>query len=720
MPLNWRSFILASSLALTLAVIVGQVPRGLAQPIGRRDIAAKIDRWIIDQTIEGQSTEFLIVLRDQADLNAARRLPTKAAKGHFVYETLFATAQATQRPLIEWLKQRGVPYRSFYIVNAIWVKADRETALALAARSDVARLDGNPLLYNDLPQPVKSIGLSRNRMDAVEEGVAYVQASGVWALGYRGQGVVVGGQDTGYAWDHPALKTQYRGWNGITVTHDYNWHDSIHANSHGFNSCGADSPAPCDDYGHGTHTMGTVLGDDGAGNQVGMAPQAKWLACRNMDNGWGTPATYLECFEFFLAPYPVNGTPAQGDPSLAPDVTNNSWSCPDYEGCAANTLLAAVQAQRAAGILTVAAATNDGPSCSSIAEPIALYDEVYTVGALNTGTDSIASFSSRGPVLSDGSGRRKPDIAAPGTSVRSSLPGGGYGWMSGTSMATPHVAGAVALLWSAHPAYKNQITLTEQLLNASAVHIDSTACGSSDWPNNTYGYGRLDVLAAVMRVITASQAALPGDWVTHTLRFTNTAAVTDTFSIISGSSRWPTTVTPSADLTVPPGQSTLVTVTVAIPSSATSGDTDAVAVVASSSLSIDGWSFAALTTRAVTPYAVSLSPSFATQGIFHDRTITYTLSLINTGGLTNTYQLSATQHMWDTTLAPLSITLAPQSSITVSAIVTAPWLVAHGATDTLRVNATGINTNAFSDLTSVSMLYRVLLFPIFKSAVWPE
>ena len=74
--------------------------------------------------------------------------------------------------------------------------------------------------------------------------------------------------------------------------------------------------APCDDKGHGTHTIGTAIGDDGMGNQIGMAPGAKWIGCRNMDQGNGTPARYIECMEFFLAPYPVGGTPAQGDPTL--------------------------------------------------------------------------------------------------------------------------------------------------------------------------------------------------------------------------------------------------------------------------------------------------------------------------------------------------------------------------------------------------------------------
>ncbi len=152
----------------------------------------------------------------------------------------------------------------------------------------------------------------------------------MWAAGYTGQGAVIGGQDTGYDWDHPALKNQYRGWNGASADHDYNWHDAIHVTG---SICGANSPEPCDDDDHGTHTMGTMVGDDGLGNQIGMAPGARWIGCRNMNDGVGTPATYTECYEWFIAPYPVGGTPDQGDPSKAPDVINNSWGCPPSEGC---------------------------------------------------------------------------------------------------------------------------------------------------------------------------------------------------------------------------------------------------------------------------------------------------------------------------------------------------------------------------------------------------
>src|SRR5205823_5427523 len=137
-----------------------------------------------------------------------------------------------------------------------------------------------------------------------------------------------------------------------------------------------------------------------------------------MDVGTGTPARYIECMEFFLAPYPVGG--GQGDPTKAPDITINSWGCPPSEGCSANTLEAAVEGQAAAGIMMVVAAGNSGSGCSTVTDPAGIYAASYTVGALNTGTDTIAGFSSRGPVTSDGSNRIKPDITAPGNPTRSS------------------------------------------------------------------------------------------------------------------------------------------------------------------------------------------------------------------------------------------------------------------------------------------------------------
>src|SRR5436189_3550062 len=502
--LPWRRICCSLFLVAAVAALVAAVTSSdaVSQRVGGNvvNIANKIAPWVVETTAYGQQAEFFVVLADRADLSRAANLPTKTEKGRFVYQTLLDKAQTTQGPILQWLSERKIEHQSFHIINAILVKGTRQVADTLAARPEVARVEGNPRIQNNLPQPEavdESSTASGGRPATIEPGIQYTHAPDVWGLGFTGEGIVVAGADTGIRWTHNALKPHYRGWDGQNADHDYNWHDSIH-DSVG-NPCGNDSPEPCDDNGHGTHTIGTAVGEDGAGNQIGMAPGAQWIGCRNMDQGNGTPARYIECMEFFLAPYPVNGNPNEGDPLKAPDITSNSWVCPSSEGCSANTLQAAVEAQAAAGIMMVAGAGNDGPVCSTVMYPPAIYEASYTVGALNTGTDTIAGFSSRGPVTIDGSNRIKPDITAPGTDTRSSYntSDNAYASLSGTSMATPHIAGAMALLWCARPELRHDITGSRTILDNAAHFVSSTQCGDAGPPNDVYGWGRVDIAAAV-------------------------------------------------------------------------------------------------------------------------------------------------------------------------------------------------------------------------------
>jgi subtilisin family serine protease len=534
-PSRWRRvfssvLLLAAFVAVIGAIASSRQPAVAAPGGGTGPLqSSKIAPWVMEHTANGQQAEFLVVLRDQADLSGAENLPTKAEKGRFVFQTLFNKAQTTQGPILQWLRERELEHRSFYIVNAILVKGTRQVAEALAARPDVARVEGNPRIDNHLPQPDSFVDIpsSLQRPDTIEPGINYTHAPQVWSLGFTGQQIVVASADTGVRWTHNAVKPHYRGWDGQNADHDYNWHDSIH-NSVG-NVCGNDSPFPCDDQAHGTHTTGTMVGDDGQGNQIGMAPGAKWIGCRNMDANVGTPARYIECMQWFLAPTRIDGS--NPDPTKAPDITNNSWECPPSEGCSFDTLQAAVESQAAAGIMMVSAAQNSGPSCSTVQNPPGLYEATYTAGALNTGTDTIASFSSRGPVTADGSNRIKPDITAPGTGTRSSTNASdsSYANFSGTSMATPHIAGAVALLWSAIPSLRHQLTATRDALNNSAVHINSTQCGTAGPPNNVYGWGRVDIFAAVGgSTPTPTPTATPTATPTPTASPTATASATPT------------------------------------------------------------------------------------------------------------------------------------------------------------------------------------------------
>ena len=490
---------LAGLLAL---VMLGTVHASIGPP---RPPAIAPQVW--EATAGGTQTDALIFLKEQADLSAAKGLSVPEERRRYVYDVLRETARRSQAGLRSELDDAGVGYRSFYIVNMIALQGDRALLTRLARRSEVAHIVANPKLRQTLPEP--ELGALRPQgREGIEWNVERVNADDVWDLGYEGEGVIVAGQDTGYDWDHPALIERYRGFNGITATHDYNWHDAIHDAG---SDCGADSPVPCDDNGHGTHTMGTIVGDDGAGNRIGVAPAAQWIGCRNMDEGVGSPATYIECFEFFLAPYPVGGDPfTEGRPSLAPDVINNSWTCPPYEGCDPGTLQAVVENVRAAGILVVASAGNSGSSCSSVQDPPAIYDAAFSVGATDSG-DAIAGFSSRGPVTVDGSSRMKPDVSAPGVGVRSSIPGGGYGLSAGTSMAGPHVAGVAALLWSAAPSLKGDVEGTEAIISSTArPRTAAQSCGADGpdaVPNNVYGWGVVDALSA-----------MPSSWLSTSVR----------------------------------------------------------------------------------------------------------------------------------------------------------------------------------------------------------
>jgi uncharacterized repeat protein (TIGR01451 family) len=425
----------------------------------------------------------------------------------------------------------------------IWVRGDIEIVQSLAARADVAHIYANPKVELDLPrdEPPGPPNFSPGVSDTIEWNILQVNADKVWASGYTGQGAVIGGQDTGYAWEHPALKDKYRGWDGAAADHNYHWHDAIHSSG---GVCGPDSPEPCDDGSHGTHTMGSMVGDDGGANQIGMAPGARWIGCRNMDQGVGTPATYAECYQWFIAPTDLNHQNPR--PDLAPDVINNSWSCPTSEGCTdPNILLTVVENVRAAGILSVHSAGNGGyGGCSTVNAPAAIYDASFTVGATDS-ENNIAGFSSRGPVTIDGSNRLKPDISAPGAGVNSSVPGGGYSIKSGTSMAAPHVAGLVALLISAQPALRGQVDALDNLIEGTALPLTTTqTCGDvpgTEIPNNTYGWGRIDAQKAVGSVAPqkleltkeASNYRLsPGELLTYTLTITHLHPISVTTNVV--------------------------------------------------------------------------------------------------------------------------------------------------------------------------------------------
>jgi subtilisin family serine protease len=435
-------------------------------------------------------TDFVVVLDSQADVSFAYGIEDWNARGQAVYDVLSNHAETTQQSLRNFLHRQGVDYLPLYIINAVIVKsANADLVNTLAARQDVSQLVANHQIAIEGQSNgyIESLLRPVTVPAAVEWGVSRINADQVWSeYNARGEGTVVAEIDTGTQWDHPALKSQYRGWNGATANHNYNWYDP-------YFQCPPGGKVPCDPGDHGTHVMGTMVGYDGGANQIGVAPNAQWISCKGGDevSGYLLTNELLVCAQWILAPTDLNFQ--NPDPAMRPDVVNNSWG----GGRGDYWFTGTIDAWRAAGIFPAFSNGNAGPGCYTAGSPGDNWHS-FASGASDI-NDLIAGFSSRGPALN--TGFLKPQVTSPGVNIRSSIPTNGYGSMSGTSMASPHTAGAVALLYSAAPELVGKVDIAAWILERSAQPLYTTeGCGGDlpdTHPNNTFGYGLLDVYAAV-------------------------------------------------------------------------------------------------------------------------------------------------------------------------------------------------------------------------------
>ncbi|MBI5963291.1 MAG: S8 family serine peptidase [Chloroflexi bacterium] len=427
-----------------------------------------------------------VVMKDQADISDVMKIEDRDERLSAAYEQLTRFSNTTQGELRDFFDTVGVEYTPYYLENAMEVRGGTLVRLYLMTRPEVERVIPSPRL-RAVPDDESSPGYISEVDGSVQWNISMIGADKVWdEFNVRGEGIVVGQSDSGVDGNHPAIHDQYR---GVTQGDDYNWFDPWD-----------DTISPNDEGGHGTHTMGTIVGANG----IGVAPKAQWIGCVNLDRNLANPALYLDCMQFMLAPFPHGGDPLKdGDPTKAVHVMNNSWGCPSLEGCDPNALLYAADNLRYAGIFVVVSTGNDGPMCETIESPLSLYDSVFSVGAIDQ-SGNIADFSSRGPVTADGSNRIKPDIVAPGVNVLSSTPEGTYAEYSGTSMAGPHLVGVVALIWSAQPELIGDIDATEKLIRDTAQQYEGSIpepCASGGKSSNVYGYGVVDVYEAVKEAL---------------------------------------------------------------------------------------------------------------------------------------------------------------------------------------------------------------------------
>ncbi|MEJ2706884.1 MAG: S8 family serine peptidase [Anaerolineales bacterium] len=430
-----------------------------------------------------------VILNTQADLSSASQITDYTNRREQVYTVLVEHAERTQASLRQALQSYHIHYTPYYLENALEVNADSLLMLWLNRLPEVERVLYSPHM-RPLPEKPPVLPGSAGPPTGPQWNLQALQVERVWnELGITGEGILVGQSDSGAQYDHPELAASFRGKDG---QFDYNWYDPWYH-----------TRIPEDLGGHGTHTLGIILGKN-----TGVAPDASWYACVNLARNLGNPALYLDCMQFMLAPFPLGGDPFhEGKPELGAQVSNNSWGCPPLEGCDPQALLPAAQALRAAGIFLAVSAGNDGPACATVDSPLALYQAVFSVGASDQG-GNVASFSSRGPVTVDGSGRIKPDILAPGVNILSAAPENSYAIFSGTSMSGPHVAGVVALMWSANPDLIGDIQRTEEILEQSAQAYTGSVPNcpeASQTPSTVYGYGMLDAYQAVQGALQAAK-----------------------------------------------------------------------------------------------------------------------------------------------------------------------------------------------------------------------
>jgi hypothetical protein len=486
------SFLTGVGLAIVLFVVIIRARRRDSELAFRKTkFSLVLAAWLIGGAIylgAGQpgfhGESLFVILKDQASLPAYTPGEDYFAHRQLIYTTLVQHAEDSQAGLSQQFERLSLRYTPYYLINGLEVQGGPLLRLWLSSRAEVDRVLLNPWMRPLTASPPANTG-DQPAPEGIPWNLQLIQAERVWnELGVTGTGIVIGQSDSGVQWDHPELLASYRGQIDQSEQHDYNWLDPWYG-----------TPAPVDPGGHGTHTLSTITG-----SSTGVAPSATWYACANLVRIFGNPALYLDCMQFMLAPYPTGGDPFRdGNSSLGAHVTNNSWGCPDIEGCDPDALLPAAQALRAAGIFVAVSAGNDGPTCQTINAPLAIYGEVFSVGAISPAGE-LADFSSRGPVTVDGSGRVKPDILAPGVDVLSAYPGSTYQINMGTSMAGPHVAGVVALIWSANPDLIGDIQRTEQILIQSAQPYTGRVpvCpGAQDLPSTASGYGVLDAYRAV-------------------------------------------------------------------------------------------------------------------------------------------------------------------------------------------------------------------------------
>jgi len=634
-------------LALTLLTTVlatgtaaGQTATPRVAALRAAVVAPQLQRQL-DAAGQDEIVQAIVVLTSQADLTSVHKLARKNRPGAAA-RILRAHASLTQRSLRSLLELRRAQglvsdIEPLWIVNAIAVTATPAVISELAAHKDVREI------RPDLVVPAPQTAATATSAPA-ETNVALVNAPALWDLGFRGQGIVVANMDTGVDVTHPDLASRWRG--GTNSWYDPN---------------GEHPTTPTDVSGHGTWTMGVMVGGDAGGSSVGVAPDATWIAVKIFnDHGTATATGIHQGFQWLLDP---DGNPATAD---APDVVNNSWAM-SASGCMLD-FQPDLASLRAAGILPVFAAGNYGPLSGSSSSP-ANNPEAFAVGATDD-ADVLYPYSSRGP---SACGQPVyPQLVAPGVGIHTTDLYGLYTDPTGTSVAAPHVAGALALLLQAFPGMSAD-------RQAAALESSADDLGTAG-PDNSYGHGRLDALAAYQWLATApdftsnvspsSASTAAGGAVSYTVSVSPVNGFTGDVSLtLSGLSQ-----SQAAWSISPPviaGGSGTAQLTVSTATSIAAG-TYPLTITAASGTTAHS---AAATLVVTAPPDFSLSATPASQNVVAGAGATYTVGAASLNGFAGDVALSLTglpSGVGTASFSPQVIAGAGSSQLIVTTLPTAP------------------------------------------------
>lgn len=477
----WLPAIGLCSLLLTALPAAAQQndPASAPAKAGREKIDSTLLRRMDAVRARGDGrVEAAVVLRDRTGL------PERGADPGAVRDELTRSARSVQSPVVDLVEARGDRVlNTFWLKNMVLVKVTPQTLQELAALAPVDHIIPNFTLQAPLTEPDKDAGATRaatagaSTWGLTKIGVDKVRAE----QGPTGEGVRVAVLDTGVDIDHPDLAGKLATDDAKDPAHPGGWLE--------FTGTGEPvASLPHDSSYHGTHVAGTIAGGDASGTAIGVAPDAELMAGLTIPGGSGTLSQVIAGMEWAIAPYDAQGRPA-GEPA---DVVSMSLGAEGY----ADELIEPTRNIYRAGVFPSFAVGNECVDGS--ASPGNVYEAV-SVGATDD-ADDVADFSC-GEVVDRSDwidapaewpqSYVVPDVSAPGVDVLSTLPGGEYGLLSGTSMATPHVSGTVALMLQARP----DLTVDDALGILTGTSLFDQRYGVR--PNPRYGWGRIDAYAAV-------------------------------------------------------------------------------------------------------------------------------------------------------------------------------------------------------------------------------